>query len=157
MELFLYMDECIVVYYGGSFGGTKANRKINTYKQAAFYHLYRFSNNYSFKLNGFMRIGIYTGLLLFLFLGLTSCKLDNLEDIVVVADVEDEFYLDMWEELNPDASKLQFRIATIKQKIVKILSLITGCKNRVMVYLYLFLILKDRRIAIPAWRLPGRT
>jgi hypothetical protein len=53
-------------------------------------------------------------LLLFLLLG--NCAVENLDDIVVVADVKDEFYLDFWENLSPEGRTFEFRIKTIEEE-----------------------------------------
>ncbi len=43
----------------------------------------------------------------------TSCNLSSVEDTVVVPDVDDEFYLDIWETLTPEGRYLEFRLRTI--------------------------------------------
>ena len=43
----------------------------------------------------------------------TGCNLSSLEDTVVVPDVDDEFYLDLWEVLSPQGRFLEFRLRTI--------------------------------------------
>ena len=52
------------------------------------------------------------GLLLFA----SACELESLDDPVVVTDVEDEFYVDMWEELNANQRNLFFNIRTIENE-----------------------------------------
>ena len=42
-----------------------------------------------------------------------GCNLSSLEDTVVVPDVDDEFYLDIWEALTPQGRFLEFRLRTI--------------------------------------------
>ncbi len=46
-------------------------------------------------------------------IGASGCNLSSLGDPVVVADVEDEFYLDIWEELTLEGRNLEFRFRTI--------------------------------------------
>ena len=43
----------------------------------------------------------------------SGCNLSSLEDTVVVPDVDDEFYLDLWEVLSPEGRFLEFRLRTI--------------------------------------------
>ncbi|MCO6480435.1 MAG: hypothetical protein J5I94_27585 [Phaeodactylibacter sp.] len=43
----------------------------------------------------------------------TSCNLSSVEDTVVIPDVDDEFYLDIWEALTPEGRFLEFRLRTI--------------------------------------------
>ena len=42
-----------------------------------------------------------------------GCNLSSLEDTVVVPDVDDEFYLDIWEALTPQGRFLEFHLRTI--------------------------------------------
>lgn len=44
-----------------------------------------------------------------------SCRLESLRDPIVVADIPEEFYVDLWEQLSP-SRKLFFRIETIKEE-----------------------------------------
>ena len=44
----------------------------------------------------------------------TSCGLDNLNDPILVTDVEDEFYIEMWEALSPSQRTLYLQIRTIQ-------------------------------------------
>lgn len=43
----------------------------------------------------------------------SGCNLSSLEDTVIVPDVDDEFYLDYWENLTPQGRFLEFRLRTI--------------------------------------------
>lgn len=43
----------------------------------------------------------------------SGCNLSSLEDTVVIPDVSEEFYLDLWEELTPEGRFLEFRLRTI--------------------------------------------
>ena len=43
----------------------------------------------------------------------SGCNLSSLEDTVVVSDVADEFYLDIWESLTAQGRFLEFRLRTI--------------------------------------------
>jgi hypothetical protein len=61
----------------------------------------------------------------FLLLSVFGCKVGELEDVVVVADVENEFYLDLWEDLSLDGRSLEFRIETIRKE---------NCKNTLIDY-----------------------
>ncbi len=45
-----------------------------------------------------------------------GCKIDSLQDTIVVADVDDEFSIDYWEELAPGKRGLVFNIETIKEE-----------------------------------------
>ncbi|MCB0554140.1 MAG: hypothetical protein KDD02_11355 [Phaeodactylibacter sp.] len=45
-----------------------------------------------------------------------GCNLSSLEDRIVVPDVEDEFYLDLWESLTPQGRFLEFRLRTIENE-----------------------------------------
>lgn len=50
-----------------------------------------------------------------LLLAVGGCKIDSLQDTIVVADVEDEFSIDYWEELTPGKRGLVFNLQTIKE------------------------------------------
>lgn len=50
---------------------------------------------------------------LFSFL-LTGCSLSSLDDHIIVPDVEDEFYLSLWEAFTPQGRILEFRLRTIE-------------------------------------------
>lgn len=52
---------------------------------------------------------------LLLLVGLDSCQ-NALNDPIIVPEVEDEFYVDLWEELSPDARRLQFQLETVKSE-----------------------------------------
>lgn len=56
------------------------------------------------------------GLLLALGLAALGCAAEEIEEVVVVADVKDEFYLDFWEDLSSDGRTLEFRITTIEEE-----------------------------------------
>lgn len=61
----------------------------------------------------------------FLLFSVFGCKVEELEDVVVVADVEKEFYLDFWEDLSLDGRSLEFQIETIKKE---------NCRNTLIDY-----------------------
>jgi hypothetical protein len=44
----------------------------------------------------------------------TSCGLDDLNDPILVTNVEDEFYIEMWEDLSPSNRTLSLRVRTIQ-------------------------------------------
>jgi len=56
------------------------------------------------------------GVVLLLFLLMSSCAVEDLEDVVVVVDVKDEFYLDFWEKLSPEGRSFEFIIKTIEEE-----------------------------------------
>lgn len=43
----------------------------------------------------------------------TGCDLNSIKDPIVLTDVEDEFFLDMWEEITPQGRSFQLSVATI--------------------------------------------
>lgn len=54
-------------------------------------------------------------LLVFMVLvAVSGCKIDSLQDTIVIADVEKEFKIDYWEELSPTKRGLVFQLETIK-------------------------------------------
>lgn len=59
---------------------------------------------------------ILPALLFLLVCCLSGCNLGDLQDIAIVANVEDEFNLDLWESLAPDGRTLEFHISTIKEE-----------------------------------------
>lgn len=59
------------------------------------------------------------GLVLLFCFCFSGCAVEELDEIVVVADVKDEFYLDVWEALTPTARNLQLHISTIEQEDCK--------------------------------------
>lgn len=61
----------------------------------------------------------------FLLISFFGCKVEELEDVVVVADVENEFFLDFWEDLSLDGRSLEFRIQTIREE---------NCRNTLIDY-----------------------
>ncbi|MCI5082205.1 MAG: hypothetical protein MRY78_10940 [Saprospiraceae bacterium] len=58
----------------------------------------------------------YLPLIAVVILFLSGCQLESLNDPVLVTDVEDEFYVDMWESLSPSQRTLSFRIRTIENE-----------------------------------------
>ena len=52
-------------------------------------------------------------ILFFLVLGFESCNVSSLDDPIVIADLEDEFVLDLWENLGPAERSLVFRITSV--------------------------------------------
>ena len=59
---------------------------------------------------GLKALGIFT-----IGLTLVSCNLDSLKDPIVVAEVNDEFHIDLWEELSPSGDELLFLIQSIEE------------------------------------------
>ena len=55
---------------------------------------------------------LLTGILWLMVL-LASCKIDSLEDPIIVPLVDQEFNLDLWEKLGPDGSKLEIQFRTL--------------------------------------------
>jgi len=47
---------------------------------------------------------------------ITACKLEDLGDPLIVAQVETEFHLDMWESLDPSLRSFSLKVETIKEK-----------------------------------------
>jgi hypothetical protein len=52
-------------------------------------------------------------LLLACLIGINACNISSLNDPVLIPEVEDEFYLDMWENLTPEGRYLEWRLRTI--------------------------------------------
>ncbi len=50
---------------------------------------------------------------------LGGCDFSSLDDITIVPNVEDEFYLDLWEKLSPTERTLVFKVSTIKEEACK--------------------------------------
>lgn len=50
------------------------------------------------------------------FFVLGGCHLDSLTGPIIVADVEDEFYIDIWEKLEPGKRSFQLKIETIEEE-----------------------------------------
>ncbi len=48
-----------------------------------------------------------------------ACDFSSLDDITIVPNVEDEFYLDLWEKLSPTERTLVFKVSTIKDEACK--------------------------------------
>lgn len=48
-----------------------------------------------------------------LLLGLGSCKIENLDDPIIIPLVEQEFTLDLWENLSPTGSTWEIRLETV--------------------------------------------
>jgi len=46
----------------------------------------------------------------------TSCDFQSLKDPIILTDVEDEFFLDMWEEITPQGRSFSFLIETIEDQ-----------------------------------------
>jgi hypothetical protein len=59
------------------------------------------------------QIGLKTLSILLLTVTLASCNLDSLNDPIVVAEVNDEFHIDLWENLSPFGNSFIFNIQTI--------------------------------------------
>lgn len=57
-----------------------------------------------------LALGVWIGSIL-----LAGCNLDSFNDPVVVAEVNDEFHIDLWENLSPFGSSLVFKIQTIEE------------------------------------------
>ena len=71
-----------------------------------------------------------TKIRLLYFLLLTSilfsgCDFSSFSDPIILTDVEDEFFLDLWEEITPQGRSFQFRIATIENQ---------ECSNAAILY-----------------------
>ena len=49
----------------------------------------------------------------FLLLGVNSCGVSSLDDPIVIADLENEFVIDLWETLSPGQRNLTFRIRSV--------------------------------------------
>jgi hypothetical protein len=62
------------------------------------------------------RFGILSLLALGLLLSWSGCRIGSLDDPIIVADVEKEFYIDLWEELRPEGRNFVLVIKTIKEQ-----------------------------------------
>lgn len=56
------------------------------------------------------RIGLFLFLIV---LGFNACELDSVPGTITVTEVEDEFYVDLWESLSPDSRNFILKIRTI--------------------------------------------
>jgi len=55
----------------------------------------------------------------------TACDFQSLKDPILLTDVEDEFFLDMWEEITPQGRSFSFLIETIEDQ---------SCRNSTIEY-----------------------
>lgn len=46
----------------------------------------------------------------------SGCQLEELSDTIIVPEIEDEFYVDLWEDLSPQGRRLELRIRTIQDQ-----------------------------------------
>lgn len=71
--------------------------------------------NYTNPLKKIIRVHPLLFLLVAIWL-LTACDFRSLKDPIVLTDVEDEFFLDLWEEITPEGRSFQLRMETIEDQ-----------------------------------------
>lgn len=54
------------------------------------------------------------GLIGIMIIFLVGCKLESIQDPIIVTNIEKEFYINLWEELYPDSRNLRVDIQTLK-------------------------------------------
>lgn len=62
-----------------------------------------------------LQLGVY--LLFFMIVGAAmSCNVDNEEEPIIIPFIEDEFYLDLWQNLTPNGSELEVHFFTLEEE-----------------------------------------